>query len=53
LKLFGNVDDILMSFGVSIEDVGETINWIVAERGRLSKGFLLAGGLQRRAFGWF
>ena len=39
LKLFGNVDDILMSFGVSIEDVVETINWIVVERGRLSKIF--------------
>jgi len=39
LKLFSNVDDILMSFGVSVEDVVETINWIVVERERLSKVF--------------
>ena len=39
LQLFDNVDDILMSFGVSMEDVSETINWIVVERERLSKIF--------------
>jgi len=39
LKLFNNIDDILMSFGISIEDVAETIDWVTAERERLSKIF--------------